>query len=97
MAPKSDKAQPQPRSQKIRDQPSKFQQNIKETDAMLKKMDKDFRIVVPDVVNRQLSDKTIQEQREQIMQLTEQINTYSKEKQGLQEEIERLKKQKPVV
>ena len=64
---------------------------------MLKKMDKDFRIVVPDVVNRQLSDKTIQEQREQIMQLTEQINTYSKEKQGLQEEIERLKKQKPVV
>ena len=97
MAPKSDKAQPQPRSQKIWDQPSKFQQNIKETDAMLKKMDKDFRIVVPDVVNRQLNDKTIQEQREQIMQLTEQINTYSKEKQGLQEEIERLKKQKPVV
>ena len=60
-------------------------------------MNKDFSIDVPDVVNRVLDDKTIQEQREQIQRLTQMLNEYSKEKQEMLEEIQRLKKQKPVV
>lgn len=64
---------------------------------MINKMNKDFSIDVPDVVNRVLDDKTIQEQREQIQRLTQMLNEYSKEKQEMLEEIQRLKKQKPVV